>query len=452
MADARLIVPVRFEVAPAPSDLTPFVFTNAPGVASSDIEFSAQEGAAYRCRRRVLLGGKPAMEDDRTFFMPAPDVDTILDCAKKRLSWGTIPVLFEHGFGAKGGEAGGKNLEFYRKPRDGNDDLWVLQQLDEDTWKAAVKPGLKWHSVSVGFDGWVDPEGFIRCNDVKEVSCTSRPAMRGLGSVETFEAFEARMRSRRAFVQLEGSGLHVPAAEPAKEETTVTPSTVHAEPTVSPAAASKPKEPPMTPLALALLGLAPGATPEQFEAALIARFGAQGATTNTAITVPAPVTPDVTALTAAVANLEQSFERRANAIVEQVTRTQEERFAAITREREIDALITAARTDGRLSAAEEPATREVLAIPAAFEIEKRRLLARPKANPTRKAFSALTAAVTESGAESADPVAGSGAVTLESLGDFASEVIFVANELGCTMNEAAAYLRSNPNPTAPAAN
>lgn len=260
-----------------------FVFTLAPD--REGIRFSAEEKAAFRCRMRVLRGGEPAMNDSRRFRMPLEDCAVIVGNAKKRMADGTIPHLYEHGWGPMGEEAGGKALDVLEE----NGDIWIVAQLTAEMWEASVEPGLKWHGRSAGFSGYWDGDDFIRCADIFEWSATNFPAMRGLGAVEQMSAARERASSRST-VRL-ASGLVVPASSVDQSSNGVSLTGRDAESaTASPAAASKPKESEMkfSKEFLVSLGLADGASPEDVEKATAAKLAAAAATQTPATPTPKP--------------------------------------------------------------------------------------------------------------------------------------------------------------------
>lgn len=405
--------------------LIPFVFAHALRETPS-IEFTPDEAKQFRCRARALYGGTPEMEDDRVFHMPPEDLPEIFAAFKRRLKFGTVPALYEHGWGAMGGEAGGKVLEVYAQ--DG--DIWAVQELDEDYWKGAVKPGLKWHSRSVGFDGWMDKEDRIRCADIKEISVTNKPAMRGLGAVERFETFEARMRERKPFVQLE-SGVVVPA----HSAPVPTPAPVAAaSETDSPAEASKPQEQPMKSESLALLGLEPGAKPEDIDNAIAKHFAAKAKE-------PVPVEKTATGDDAPVklSDVRKALSEFKGELTKQLTDELRAENAALQRTNEITGLLAQARKDGRISNAEEPEWKEILSVPQAFEAAKKRLAALPQRHPSREAFDALAAMVDGADAETFQ----AGASNVQTRSALASEAMFLAQQEGIDINEAIARLSAD---------
>lgn len=242
--------------------LEKFVFTLAQD--GSPMEPEEKPG---RCRMRFLIGGEPEMADPRRFRMYPEDAALCVGNAKKRLSQqpkGGIPILFEHGWGMYGGKAGGYALDVYAE----KGDLWFLALLDEDTWEAAVDPGLNWFGRSLSFSGWMDPDGFIRPAYPFEGSFTNFPAMKGLGTVEPMAQLEARLSSR-SFVAFNGLLVpqHLAAAPTGAPEGPRTPEAGGGDVTrnTSPAEASHRKEQEMNLSAanLKLLGFAEGAEPTQ---------------------------------------------------------------------------------------------------------------------------------------------------------------------------------------------
>lgn len=226
-----------------------------------------------QCRMRYAIGGEPEMGDPRRFRMYPEDAALCVGNAKKRLTAqpkGGIPQLFEHGWGMYGGKAGGYWLDLSEE----GGDLWALVALDEQTWEEAVEPGMNWFGRSMGFSGWVDPDGFIRPADIFEGSFTNFPAMKGLGTVEPMAQLEARLSSR-SFVAFNGLLVpqHLAAAPTGAPEGPRTPEAGGRAVTTntSPAEASHRKEQEMNLSAatLKLLGFAEGEkpTPEQIETA-----------------------------------------------------------------------------------------------------------------------------------------------------------------------------------------
>ena len=222
---------------------------------------------------RYAIGGEPEMGDPRRFRMYPEDAALCVGNAKKRLTAqpkGGIPQLFEHGWGMYGGRAGGYWLDLSEE----GGDLWALVALDEQTWEEAVEPGMNWFGRSMGFSGWVDPDGFIRPADIFEGSFTNFPAMKGLGTVEPMAQLEARLSSR-SFVAFNGLLVpqHLAAAPTGAPEGPRTPEAGGVDVTrnTSPAEASHRKEQEMNLSAatLKLLGFAEGEKPteEQIEAA-----------------------------------------------------------------------------------------------------------------------------------------------------------------------------------------
>lgn len=249
--------------------LEKFAFTFATDSAAIRLEADKPR----QCRMRYAIGGEPEMGDPRRFRMYPEDAALCVGNAKKRLTAqpkGGIPQLFEHGWGMYGGKAGGYFIDLYEEAGD----LWALVVLDEQTWEEAVEPGMNWFGRSMGFSGWVDPDGFIRPADIFEGSFTNFPAMKGLGTVEPMAQLEARMSSR-SFVSF--NGLFVPqhlAADPAAAPEGTSSAAAGGEATsrnTSPDKASHRKEQEMNLSAatLKLLGFAEGEKPteEQIEAA-----------------------------------------------------------------------------------------------------------------------------------------------------------------------------------------
>ncbi|MDX9734967.1 MAG: hypothetical protein RBU36_12635, partial [Thermoanaerobaculia bacterium] len=220
-----------------------------------------------QCRMRYAIGGEPEMGDPRRFRMYPEDAALCVGNAKKRLTAqpkGGIPQLFEHGWGMYGGKAGGYWLDLSEE----GGDLWALVVLDEQTWEEAVEPGMNWFGRSMGFSGWVDPDGFIRPADIFEGSFTNFPAMKGLGTVEPMAQLEARLSSR-SFVAFNGLLVpqHLATAPTGAPEGPCTPEAGGEDVTrnTSPAEARPRKEQEMNLSAatLKLLGFAEGEKPTQ---------------------------------------------------------------------------------------------------------------------------------------------------------------------------------------------
>ena len=309
-----------------------------------------------QCRMRYAIGGEPEMGDPRRFRMYPEDAALCVGNAKKRLTAqpkGGIPQLFEHGWGMYGGKAGGYWLDLSEE----KGDLWSLVALDERTWEEAVEPGMNWFGRSMGFSGWIDPDGFIRPADIFEGSFTNFPAMKGLGTVEPMAQLEQRFSSR-AFVAM--GGLYVPqhlaaaaAAAPEGRSPQAAAGGRTTSPSTSPAEASHRKEQEMNLSAenLKLLGFADGANPteEQFNAAVKERLAARASTPPAA----APSTP--------AEGAEKPLTRgEMLEVLESLRKEDREKSAseiraeleARDRDRQIDAVLLEAENDGRITAAE----------------------------------------------------------------------------------------------------
>lgn len=353
---------VRFDASK--HRLEEFAFTFATDVGGIVLEADKPR----QCRMQYLLGGEPAMNDTRRFRMPPDDVPLILANARKRLAGrpkGGIPQLFEHGWGAYGGRAGGYALDVYEE----KGDIWFLVLLDEKTWEEAVDPGLNWFSRSAGFFGWMDEESFIRCADPFEGSFTNFPAMRGLAAVESMAHLEQRFSARssvllsglwmppRGLVGADGMPVASRLSNSEGEAASGGPLGHPANP--SPETASNGKEQETMRFSadtLKLLGFAEGAEPtqEQIDKAFKERLSARAAAPAPAPAAPAP----------APANGEGEDRplTRGEMLEMLETLRKEDRqksaaeiraeLEARERDREIDTILFAAEKAGRLTAAE----------------------------------------------------------------------------------------------------
>ena len=341
--------------------LEEFAFTFATDTGAIRLEADKPR----QCRMQYLLGGEPAMNDSRTFRMPPEDVPLILTNARKRLAArpkGGIPQLFEHGWGAYGGRAGGYALDVYEE----GGDIWYQVLLDEKTWEEAVDPGLNWFSRSAGFFGWIDEEGYIRCTDPFEGSFTNFPAIRGLAAVESMAQLEQRFTGRssvllgglwmpqRGLVSADGRPVASRLSNSEGEAASGGP--LGHPPNPSPAEASNGKEQETMKLSadtLKLLGFAEGAEPtqEQVDNAFKERLSARAA-------APAPAS----AAPPASGEGEDRPLTRGEMLEMLETLRKEDRqksaaeiraeLEARERDRQIDAVLLAAEQTGRLTAAE----------------------------------------------------------------------------------------------------
>lgn len=305
-----------------------FAFTFAPDPAGL-VRFQDQTPGERKCKMRFLLGGEPVIGDYRKFRMLPEDAALCVGNAKKRISMqskGAIPLLFEHGWGAEGGRAGGYALDVYEE----GGDIWFTVLLDEPTWAAAVDPGLNWFGRSAYFSGWMDPDGFIRPADIFEGSLTNFPAMQGLGECQPMQELEEKFSKRIHLAMKRQYGLDMPEQ--------FTPGTTSH---TSPAEASYRKEREQMKLSaetLKLLGFAENAdpTPEQIDNAVKAKQGA--AAPAASVSVRSEV-------------LQVMDELRARDREEIGAQLRAE-FEARDKERAIDAVLLDAEKSGRITVAD----------------------------------------------------------------------------------------------------
>lgn len=158
----------------------------------------SEEG--YRVRMRYLRGGIPSMEDSRRFKMDADDLAATIRNGTERIAKKFIPQIYDHGWDS--GIACGKWLSC-----DGEGgDFWAEVLLDEEAFRGAVAPGLNWFGRSLGFQAWIDEDGYIRPVAPVEGSFTNFPAMAGLGGVQEMSVARERFKQRAT------STVIVPAA------------------------------------------------------------------------------------------------------------------------------------------------------------------------------------------------------------------------------------------------
>lgn len=319
-------------------ELSDFVFTSTV----DKVGFAIEDAKSRTCRMRYLLGGDPAMADDRKFRMLPEDCATLVGNCKKRLTAAFIPQLTEHGWGPDGGKACGKHLDVYEQ--DGN--VWTLTVLTEHAWADAVDPGLGWLGRSAGLRGWLDLDGFIRPADMFEGSFTNFPAMKGLGNVEPMSAVKERFSRRMVFV----NGLYQPDAALAAPEATPLSATANKPP--SEAGRKEQETMKFSADDIRRLGLPENATQEQAQARFeeTLALAAKPAPKAEAATTEAPLSKAET-----IAMLEQMREEDRT----KGTAALRAEFEARDKAKAIDAVLFDAEKAGKLTAADREKFRAI---------------------------------------------------------------------------------------------
>lgn len=342
--------------------LEEFAFTFATDSAAIRLEAEKPR----QCRMRYAIGGEPEMGDPRRFRMYPEDAALCVGNAKKRLSAqpkGGIPQLFEHGWGMYGGKAGGYWLDLSEE----GGDLWALVALDERTWEEAVDPGMNWFGRSMGFSGWVDPDGFIRPADIFEGSFTNFPAMKGLGTVEPMAQLEQRL-SARSSVLLSGlwvpqrglvgaDGKPVPSQLSTSEGEAASGGPLGHPANPSPETASNGKEQETMKLSadtLKLLGFAEGAEPtqEQIDKAFKERLSARAAAPAPAPAAQPPASGEGEDRPLTRGQMLEMLETLRKEDRQKSAAEIRAELEARERDRQIDAVLLEAEKAGRLTAAE----------------------------------------------------------------------------------------------------
>ncbi len=249
--------------------------------------------AEYPCAMRALLSGEHDIGWGERILNAPEDVAMCVVNGNALIREGFVPLLFDHGFTAKGTESPGDVLEFYEQ----GGDLWALVDLsDDEMYAKACKPGKRWKSRSLGFGAWIDEEGRIRPAQPKELSLTNLPRLKGLG--KTVEMSHVRQLFAVGF-GAGPAGLFVPtgpavslsAAPEGQLSAAANGGASLQTPTSSPVPASNGKEEHMkvSPETLKLLGLAPDASEDEFNRR-VAEVAASAAPKP-----PAPQTPEAPA-------------------------------------------------------------------------------------------------------------------------------------------------------------
>lgn len=134
----------------------------------------------FGAEMRVLLGGENDIGYGETLMLTPDDCSLCVGNAKKRLSESFIPLIYDHGWSARGTEGAGAVVDCFER----SGDLWLsVDFADADIFAGACKPGKKWMGRSLGFGAWIDAEQKVRPADPKECSLTNLPRMKGLGPV-----------------------------------------------------------------------------------------------------------------------------------------------------------------------------------------------------------------------------------------------------------------------------
>lgn len=442
---------VRFDASK--HRLEEFAFTFATDVGGIVLEADKPR----QCRMQYLLGGEPAMNDTRRFRMPPDDIPLILANARKRLAArpkGGIPQLFEHGWGAYGGRAGGYALDVYEE----KGDIWFLVLLDEKTWEEAVEPGLNWFSRSMGFFGWLDEESYIRCADPFEGSFTNFPAMRGLASVESMAQLEQRLSSRSS-VLLRGlwmpqrglvgaDGKPVPSHLSTSEGEAAAGGPLGHPTNPSPETASNGKEQETMKLSadtLRLLGFAEGAEPtqEQIDTAFKERLSARAAAPAPAPAAAAPASGEGEDRPLTRGEMLEMLETLRKEDRQKSAAEIRAELEARERDRQIDAVLLEAERAGRLTAAERE---EWLRPTEQGKPSQAQLLGPERLRKTLSRFtvSAPTRPVFQPGDDASllgTPSGGTGSVSV--MCQQATEIYQYARRKGLTPEAARAALQAN---------
>jgi hypothetical protein len=313
------LFPERFDTKK--HELSDFAFTSTIDTQG----FTVQDASKFIVRMRYLLGGDPALSDERKFRMMPEDAALVVGNCKKRLSTGFIPQLTEHGWGPEGGKSCGKALDVYEQAGD----VWFLVQLTPAAYTDAVDPGLGWLSRSAGVKGWLDTDGCIRPADAFEGSFTNFPAMQGLGACEPMSDLAHRFATR--------------IGSPASLLPT---STFTQTPNPSPDQASEPKgaDDMISAENLKLLGLADGASQDDINKAVTAKFSAPPPE-------PKPQAKADKPLTLEMLDEIRTRDREAD------RKDLEEAFAKRERKTKIEAVIFAAEDAGKAVGAERETLR-----------------------------------------------------------------------------------------------
>ncbi|MDP2317457.1 MAG: phage protease [Pseudomonadota bacterium] len=342
--------------------------------------------AEYPCAMRSLIPGEHEIGwGDKLRIVPE-DVAMCVVNGNALIQGAFFPLLFDHGFTARGTESPGDVLECYEE----GGAFWQLCDLaDEEAYKGICKPGKRWKNRSLSFGAWYDGDGFLRPVQPKELSVTNLPRLKGLGPVVEM----SHLRKALGIGFGPGpAGLVIPitlaAAPPvAPEGPQTTPAGSGGSlplSSASPATASNRKEEHMkvTPETLKLLGLAENASEDEFNAAVAAKLAPKP---DAPATKAEPETPaPALALSDVQKMIDEATARNFAAMAEQSAKAQVETTLAAAKKARVDTVLSKAVSLGRMTKADVELYRPAVeANPDGFEA---RLSTMPKVAPVDTIF------------------------------------------------------------------
>lgn len=328
---------------------------------------------------RVLLGGENDIGYGETLLLTPDDVALCVGNAKKRLSESFIPLIYDHGWSARGTEGAGAVVDCFER----NGDLWLsVDFADDDIFKGAVKPGKKWMGRSLGFGAWIDADRKVRPADPKECSLTNLPRMKGLGPVVGLSAIRRFFDLARPIPSLVTASSAPPegAQNAASGDEGLSLSRI---PSPDPASNRKEEHMKVSPETLKLLGLAPDASEDEFNARLAERLAPKPAPKAEEAPAPDPKEAAPAAAPITLADVDRIIAEKTQAalssLAEANAKAQTEAAAAATKKARVDAVLDKGYRLGKVLKADFDLLRpSVEANPDAFEA---RLASMPKVAP-----------------------------------------------------------------------
>lgn len=135
-------------------------------------EFAAARKEGRKAKLPAFPRGVPKMTDSRMFRCDEADLQGVV--ARFREALTPRPVVFEHGFGPRGGLAAGKLLEPIV-------DSWGLSFEVALTPRATeeIEAG-EWFNTSARFASYEDGDGYIRPLEIIHLALTNDPAIDGM--------------------------------------------------------------------------------------------------------------------------------------------------------------------------------------------------------------------------------------------------------------------------------